>query len=139
MKEINLPYHLILPIIISIFILGLLIYKKKKMFKNGKWFWISLIVFFTIYLLIVSGATYMDISAQLNLQKFDLNGDGFFNGSEITPDQKAAMKTLTNDTGRNFSFIIGLFLSGIIAFIVLVIGKISQNIKNYKIINKKNI
>jgi len=128
MSEISLPYHLIIPTAISILILGIILYKRKKLFRNErwKWFWISMIVFFAMYSFIVGYATYYDISLQLTLQKFDLNRDGIFSGIEITPEQKTAMKNLCSDTGRNFSFITGLFFSGKIAFFVFVIGKMVE-------------
>ena len=125
MNEITLPYHLIIPSAISICLLGIIFCYREKLFKKGenKLFWISIIVFFAIYLFIVGGGTYSDISSQLNLQKFDLNGNGMFNGAEITPELKIALKKASSDTGRNFSFITGLFFSGIIAFFVYLIGK----------------
>jgi len=134
MNQVSLPYHLIIPSIISILILGIVFYKRKRLFKSGKWkwFWISLTLFFTVYLLIVGGATYSDISSELALRKFDLNGDGMYNGTEITPELRVAMNKVISDTGRNFSFITGLIFSGIIAFFVFIIGKITEYIKNKK-------
>jgi hypothetical protein len=133
MDEITLPYHLLIPSIISILILGIIFLKRKRIFGNGKlkWFWISLTVFFAFYFFIVGGSTYDDIYAQWNLNKFDLNQDGLFSGNEITSEQKEAMRILISDTGRNFSFITGLIFSGIIAFFVFGIGKITE------LINKK--
>ena len=52
-----------------------------------------------------------------------------FSGIEITPEQNEAMRNLTSDTGRNFSFITGIILSGIIALFVFGIGKITEYIK----------
>jgi hypothetical protein len=75
-----------------------------------------LAVFFLCYLFIVGRATYGDISAELTLRKFDLNGDGNFSDNEITTEQKIAMKNVIADNARNFSFITGLIFSGIIAF-----------------------
>jgi uncharacterized protein YqgC (DUF456 family) len=131
MKEISLPYHLIIPTILSILFLGIIIYKRKSLFKSGKrkWFWISLTLFFTLYLFIVGGATYSDISSKLTLQNFDLNGDGVFSGNEITTEQKAAMRNVNSDAGRNLSFITGLIFSGIIASLVFGIGKITEYMK----------
>jgi len=130
MNEISLPYHLIIPSLISILALGIIFLKRKKLFANGKWkwFWISTTVLFGIYLLIVGGATYSDITSELALQKFDLNGDGFFNGEEITSEQKEAMRKVISDTGRNFSFITGLIFSGIISLFVFIGGKIVEYI-----------
>ncbi|WP_276168378.1 hypothetical protein [Zobellia alginiliquefaciens] len=122
MNEISLPYHLIIPSLISILALGIIFLKRKKLFANGKWkwFWISTTVFFGIYLLIVGGATYSDITSELTLQKFDLNGE------EITTEQKEAMQKMISDTGRNFSFITGLIFSGIISLFVFICGKIIE-------------
>ena len=134
MNEISLPYHLIIPSVLSILILGIVLFKSKRLFKTGKWkwFWISFTIFFLFYLVIVTGATYSDIYAHWNLNRFDLNKDGFFNGDEITTEQKTAIKNLTNDIGRNFSFITGLFFSAILAFVVFIIGKTTEYIKNKK-------
>jgi len=134
MNEVSLPYHLIITSLISSLILGIIILKRKKLFASGKWkwFWIGTTIFFGIYLLIVGGATYSDLNAQWALNGFDINGDGFFSGSEITPEQTEAMRNLTSDTGQNFSFITGLFFSGVIAFFVFMTGKILEFIKSKK-------
>jgi len=91
-----------------------------------------LTIFFIFYLLIVGGATYGSISAELTYQKFDLNGDGNFSNNEITAEQIIAEKNLISDTGRNFSFITGLIFSGILAFFVFVIGKTTEYLKRRK-------
>ena len=134
MKDLTLPFHLIIPFIISFTVMALLLYHRKRIFKNGKrkWAWISLTIFFTLYLLIVGRAIYLDIYYEVALQEFDLNGDGFFNGNEITTEQQAAMTRLSSDTGRNFSFITGMIFSGIISFFVFVIGKLIRKIINRK-------
>ena len=136
MNEISLPYHLIIPTLISTLALGIIFLKRKNLFANGnwKWFWISTTLFFGIYLLIVGGATYSDITSELALQKFDFNGDGFINGEEITSEQKEAMQKVISDTGRNFSFITGVIFSGIIALFVFIGGKIIEyiNVKRTK-------
>jgi len=123
-NEINFPYHLITPSIITFLILGLIVYKRKRLFKNEKrrWSWSCITLFFSVYLLIVALALITDIRYQSNLYEFDLNGDGFFNGNEITPEQKIAMKNMISDTGRNFSFISGLFVSGILSITVYTSG-----------------
>ncbi len=101
------------------------------MFSNEKWkwFWISAVVFWGIYFLIVGGAAYSDLDAQLTLSEFDLNKDGVFTGAEITPEQEEAMRKLTSDTGRNFSVITGFIFAGIIAFFVFIGGKFIEYIR----------
>lgn len=131
MNAISLPYHLIIPSIISILILCLLFYNRKQIFKHRKrkWFWISMTLFFTLYLLIVVGAAYSDISLKLNLQSFDLDGNGFFTKNEITAEQKMAMNKVISDVGRNLSFISGLIFSAIIASFAFIVGKTIEHFK----------
>lgn len=139
MNEISLPYHLIIPSIISIVILGIVFFQRKKLFKSKKWkwFWISFTIFFLFYLLIVGGSTYGSISSKLTLLKFDLNGDGFFTKNEITPEQIKAERNVISDTGRNLSVVIGLIFSGIIAIFVFTIGKIFEYFKKKKVTRNK--
>lgn len=128
MFKINLPYHLIIPAMISALVLT---YKRKTLFKvgNWKWYWISFTVFLLSYLFLIGGATYSSITSEIALQKYDLNDDGFFNGNEITSDQKLALTKVTADTGRNFVIITGLVFSAIIGLIVFAIGKIIEYYK----------
>ncbi len=137
MNEISLPYHLIVPSIISAIALVIIFVKRKKLFANTKWrwIWISVTVFFGVYLLIVAGAAYTDISLELSLRKFDLNGDGFFNGAEITAEQQERMHKFIADKGRNFSFISGIFFAGIIALCIFMGGKIIDYLNKRKNIN----
>jgi len=67
------------------------------------------------YLIVVSNAMFEDIYCQCDLNKYDLNMDGFFGRSEITKEQEAAMQKLINDTGRNFSIFTGIIFSTIFA------------------------
>jgi len=135
MNQISLPYHLLIPSLISIVVLIMLILNRKKPLANRKWkwFWIGATVFFGIYLLIVAGATYLDISYKLALQRFDLNNDGFFTNDEITTRQKEVMRKVISDTGRNFAPITGLILSGFMSLIVLIVGKTTHYISSKKI------
>lgn len=131
MNEISIPYHLILPFIISFIILGIIFYYRKRMFKKGKrkWFSVCICIFLIFYILIVGSAIYLDISSELNLQKFDLNRDGFFSKNEITKEQKIAAIKVTSDIGRNFSFISGLFVSFIISLAIFFSGLFLKKIK----------
>ena len=130
MNRIELPYHLIIPALIAAFALLAIFYKRKGMFFSGKrkWLWIGLTVFFSFYLIIVGAAAYSDISLKLTLLEFDLNGDDFFSGTEITPQLKIAMQKVSSDTARNFSVITGFIISGILAFVVFLIGKTSERL-----------
>jgi len=142
MDEISIPTHLVIPAIISFGIILIIVLNWKKLIlRNSKnLFWISLIVFFTFYGWIVGGAAYVDIMYQIELNSFDLDKDGLFGSNEITEEQKAAMKGLINDVGRNFSVFTGLFFAGILSFVSYLIGwgvkrylKLKKNKKSYNL------
>lgn len=134
MNEINYPYHLIIPAIFSLLVLIVVFSFRKHILENKKWkwFWISAIIFFSIYFIIVGIATYSDIDTQIKLNQFDLNKDGFFSKEEMNDNTKKVMQNLIHDTGRNFSFIIGFIFSGIIATIVLIIGSFTEKFVKQK-------
>lgn len=90
-------------------------------------------VFLVVYLYIVGSSTYDDIYYQLDLNRYDLDKDGFFSGEEINKEQEAAMNRLTNDVGRNFSFMTGFIFAGFISAIVYIVGRFKSFI-----IKKKN-
>ncbi len=54
---------------------------------------------------------------QAELDAFDLNGDGFFSGEEMTPEQDAAMMRVVSDTARNLAPITG----GIFCFLYFIV------------------
>ncbi len=111
MENITIKKHLIIALVIAI----LLLISSVK-FKNKSKLLVRL--FLSIYILIVVYVILYDIYLQYNLNSFDVDQNGFFNSSEITTQQKKAMQKLTSDTGRNFSFITGLFYSGILSGIL---------------------
>jgi hypothetical protein len=127
MREIDIPYHLIIPSVISVFCLLYIILNRNSFInKTSKIFFITLLFFLTFYLFIVGSSSYFDIYYQWKLNTFDLNNDGFFSGNEINSEQKLAMKNLISDTPRNFSFIVGLvysFVFSAILFVFLIIFK----------------
>lgn len=110
-------------------LLAIIIYRK-KLFHKRKLFWISISVFLILYALIVGTATYNDIYYQWNLNRYDLDKDSFFSGKEITPAQIEAMKKLTNDVGRNLSFITGFIFALIVSTVVYIFGLIISKLKN---------
>lgn len=127
MNHIQPPTHLIIALIVTIIIIGVLLFFKKKLLAHRKWLFISSIIFLCIYFIVVGTAVYQDINLKLALQKFDLNGDGFFNGNEITPQQSEAMQKVVSDTGRTFSVISGLLFAGTIT-IMISLGRVIINI-----------
>ena len=125
MNPISIPYHLLIPSLISLFLLLIIGIRGKKIFRktNRKSFWISIILFLLIYTIIVGSAMFDDLYCQWDVNKYDLNMNGIFESNEINPYQQAAFQRLINDTGRNFSIFTGLFFSGVISLTAYVIGK----------------
>lgn len=138
MDRLNLQPHYVLPMLLSIFFIVVLLALRKKIYRNIKWraFWISLTVFFMIYLFILFYAAYIEFFYNIELEKFDLNKDGVFSGNEITLEQQAAMHKVTNDTARNFAPITAVFISAFIASTVFIVGKIVECIKGKSYNNK---
>jgi hypothetical protein len=135
MNEITIPYHLAIPSFLSIVGFLLILNYRISLFKRNKWIWICISIFLLIYFFIVSKATYDDINYQCDLNNYDIDKDGFFSETEITENQKAAMQRLTNDVGRNFSFITGAFASGAISLIIYLLGLIKKILEDKKLSN----
>jgi hypothetical protein len=92
--------------------------KRKEIKENrGTDFLIGMLTFVVIYLLIVGSSLYYDIYYQWDLNRFDLDKDGFFGPLESTPEQKRAMERLTSDVGRNLAPTTGLIFSMIFSYI----------------------
>lgn len=129
LDEITIPYHLAIPTIICVVGLVIILIYRKRLFSKNKLFWTSLTIFLVLYLFIVGSATYDDIYYQWDLNRYDLDKDGMFGGEEITAEQEEAMRKLTSDTGRNFSFIIGFVFAAIISTVVYILGRLTLKLK----------
>ena len=111
MENITVKKHLVIALIFAILIL---IFSFKSKHKRK----LLINLFLGTYILIIAYVIFYDIYLQNNLNSFDIDNNGFFSGSEITIEQKKAMQKLSSDTGRNFSFITGLFYSAILSGIL---------------------
>lgn len=92
---------------------------------------ISLFTFVTTYSLVMYSALVTDIYLSYKLEQFDLNGDGFFSGEEVSPEQEMALKKVVSDTGRVFAPITGLILSLALSLPLLLILKLAAFIKKH--------
>lgn len=128
MSEITIPFHLVIPTIIGIVALVIIFLKRKILLNDQKrkYFWISIAIFFAVYIIIVGGATISDLYCQWDLNRYDLDKDGIFSGAELSEEQDAAMSRLTNDIGRNFSFVIGLIFSAFISIPIYIFGNLYE-------------
>ena len=86
--------------------------------------WTHLLIAVVIYAALIYYVWFMGEVYQEDLNKFDLNNDGNFNGVEITSEMKEAMRKVTNDTARNYVPIAGAVYSIIITTIIFVIDSI---------------
>lgn len=129
MDEITIPYHLVTPTIICLVGLGTIIFYSKRLFTKNKLIWTSVTVFLVLYMFNVGMATFDAIYFQWDLNRYDLNKDGMFGGKEITDEQNEAMRKLTSDTGRNFSFITGFVFALIISTAVYISGRVILRLK----------
>ena len=111
MENITVKKHLVIALIFAILIL---IYSFKSKHKRK----LLINLFLGTYIVIIAYIIFYDIYLQYYLNSFDIDKNGFFNGDEITTEQKKAVQKLSSDTGRNFSFITGLFYSAILSGIL---------------------
>ena len=111
MENITVKKHLVIALIFAILIL---IFSFKSKHKRK----LLINLFLGTYIVIIAYVILYDIYLQNNLNSFDIDNNGFSSGSEITIEQKKAMQKLSSDTGRNFSFIIGLFYSAILSGLI---------------------
>ena len=134
MDNITIPVHLLIATLFSLGILWYILANRKEFFQDNyrRWFWISAVVCFSIYGLIVGLAMFQDIYLHWNLNRYDLNKDGIFTGEEICEEQKNAMNRVIRDFGRNFAVITGLIFSAIISFPIFLIGIGIQKLKRNK-------
>jgi hypothetical protein len=132
LDETTIPYHLAIPTIMCVVGLVAILVHHKKLFNKNGLLWSSVTVFIVLYALIVGSAAYNDIYYQWDLNRYDLDKDGFFGGQEITKEQEVAMNRQIHDVGRNFSFMTGFIFAGIISTFIYVLGKLILIARNKK-------
>ena len=104
------------PIVIFVY---LKLSRKKLAFPSK----ISLYIFAISYGLIIYSVFGYEVYLEFQLNKFDLNNDGMFNGLEITASQELAMSKVISDTGRTFTPLTGFICSSLISLLSLLILK----------------
>lgn len=86
-------------------------------------------ILITVYALIVGMAVYQDIWLQCEVNHLDINDDGLFSSSEMTPEVQELLRKQTSDIGRNFSFVRGWVVAFIFAAMVYRIGRLWEKRK----------
>src|SRR5690606_32596179 len=82
---------------------------------------ISLYSSIVFYLSIIAIVVITKFALRSELDSFDTNNDGVFNGEEIRPEQRNALKKVSSDTSLIFAPFVGIIFS-IMYFIVLLVG-----------------
>ena len=101
----------ILSIQIILFILTFVLKSKGKITVGKKKLLLALMQIFVFYVSVLVEVSIYDYQLEKQLYSFDLNGDGVFSGSELTPEQEEAMIKFIGDTGRTFAPITGAIFS----------------------------
>ena len=122
MSEVSVPYHLIIPFLLSFGLLCLGIKKIIKLKNSGrKRFLIAIITFCSLYSLTTGYSAYESIVIPIKINRFDLNNDGMISDQEETKELETLRWKLISDTARNFSFITGFIFSFIFAVTIYLI------------------
>ena len=108
---------------------------KRQLFPKLRSAWLFLICCLIVYGLILAHVYLIETRLESELNAFDLNGDGFFSGPELTAAQEIAMNRVISDTGRNFAPFTGIILApilGAFAFaLVKMVGMVRQVFQRY--------
>lgn len=124
----DLKLHLLLPAVLSLFIISLILMGRKWLFHRNKILWQGVLLFFTIYLLIVGGAYLMDLNLAYKASQME-DVDGMIDYQSLTLEQKKDWDSYINDTGRNFSFIVGLIFSGAITIFFFLAASLDKYLR----------
>jgi len=87
---------------------------------------LSLISFVLVYALFVGASELLDNRLSLELDQFDLDGNGIYSESELTPEAKVAMDKWAHDTGRTFAPIVGFLFALIYTSLIFGGNKVVQ-------------
>jgi hypothetical protein len=98
-------------------------YRVLKVRSNRK---LALISFVVVYALFVGASELLDNRLSLELHQFDLDGNGIYSESELTPEAIVAMDNWGNDTGRTFAPIVGFLFSLIYTLLIFGGNKVVQ-------------
>ena len=122
----------ILPIVLSLISIAILVSIRKRVPKESYLFsfWVSCIVFFTIYILLILSTIGLHYKYQAELNSYDLNMNGNFEESERVDGYQEAMDKVIQDTARNFVHIVGIILSFIISTTVFTVGALARLFKS---------
>jgi hypothetical protein len=126
MTPITIPLHLLIPTVVSLAGLIFLLLRRNTLRKKNIALYKSGLIFLFMYALLVGNALGHDLYYQWDLNRYDLNQDGFFSQTETTRGQVLALERLTNDTGWNLSFISAFIVSGLLSICNYILTKVND-------------
>jgi len=106
------------------FILLVLSYCRVLKVKSNRY--LALISIVLVYALYLGNSELLDHRLTLELEQFDLDGNGIYSESELTPEAKVAMDKWGQDTGRTFAPIVGFLFAFIYSLLIFGGNKIAQ-------------
>ena len=89
---------------------------------------ISSLVFYCFVLLIV---LVIDWQLKSDLMRYDLNGDGYFSGEELIPEQEKARKRYVSDTSRRLIPFTGVIVAFFYFSVVFFVWKVKEFMCKY--------
>lgn len=114
---------LILPVVVTFLTYTLWLIVIRHRFKTWK---VLAINFLLSYGLVIAQAAFFERYYQVQLDRYDTNGNGMFESYEQTEGFAEAMERVVQDTGRTFAPIFGLIISLFFTFILLLLIPISN-------------
>jgi hypothetical protein len=126
MKPITIPLHFLIPTAVSLAGLIFMLLKRNTLKKKDNALYKSVLIFLSAYALVVGNALGHDLYYQWDLNRYDLDRNGFFSQAETIPVQLLAMERLMNDTGRSSSYISAFIASSILSVCVYIVLRISN-------------
>ncbi|MGI9530548.1 hypothetical protein [Lutimonas sp.] len=132
--------YVILPILISALAIATLLRNRKKIPRSSFLFsfWVSGLVFFSTYILLILIARGLDAYYWSEYMSFDMNNDGYIEESERTAGYSTAHENAVNDTARNMVFMTGAIISLLVSTTVLFVGVIGNFLIQRRNTLKKN-
>jgi len=106
--------------------------RKKIKQPHHKSLWKSALLLFSLYtfMLLITEVRWYFIKEQL--QNFDLNHNGFIDLDEYTDEAIEALNRRTQDTARNYAFLIAAVISTAISFVFFIVDTLRTRRKIQK-------
>ncbi|GAB5517684.1 MAG: hypothetical protein Rhob2KO_54090 [Rhodopirellula baltica] len=103
---------------------------RRHLLRRGSEPLVFILACIACYGLLLLSLPFTEAAIEADMYSFDLNGDGVFDDSEMTPEAKDAMRRWSSDVGRNFAPFTGLFIAPIWSAMVYAVFALAYLIGN---------